>query len=730
MNKTEFFFSFQSYFKVLFFRCAIIISYLFCLPHLSLALENDQNIALDVEPIHWYEGKVKKLAWVSLDEIALFHNKKTDINSNKKAEINKAIAAISGSGFVIENKKIQKNGKSFTIIPISKILSKRNLSEQINFSMTKNPETTIAPVLYVDTDKKESSRITFDNEIIVQFNETLNAFDIDKIEEQFALQKIKTVTFSPNTFIYKTNKKGLEIIDVANSLYHSGLVAYAYPNLHRKKQKKQTIPNDPLFNDQWHLRNTGQSGGTAGNDVAIINVWDKYQASSEQVIAIVDDGLDILHEDLSPNLISDLSWDFVDDDNNPSPEEGDSHGTACAGVAIGRGGNGIGISGAAPKAGLVGFRLTHGAISDLNVAEALVKHNGVVDIYSNSWGAPDDNRLEGFGPLALDALLSGVSNGRDNLGNIYVFAGGNGKADNENSNADGHVNSRYVIAVAASTDSGMQSYYSEPGANILVTAPSDGGKTGITTTDITGTAGYNAAANGNYNSDFGGTSSATPLVSGIIALILEANPLLNWRDFRYILAKSSDKIDSGDAGWTTNSAGYEINDKYGFGRINAYRAVQLAENWESAGQELSGEAETSPNVSIPDEDLTGISSTVTINEDFKVEFAEIYFSANDHTFWPDLKITLTSPQGTESLLSTNATEITNSANNYDNWRFGSVRHFMESSKGDWTLSVKDIQEGDTGTLQHWRLVLYGTIEPGHAGNQNRFPALPAVLLLL
>jgi subtilisin family serine protease len=125
--------------------------------------------------------------------------------------------------------------------------------------------------------------------------------------------------------------------------------------------------------------------------------------------------------------------------------------------------------------------------------------------------------LVGPGSLALDALQSGVQNGRSGLGSIYAWAGGNGNLGGDNSNYDGYANSRYAIAVAASDDDGFQSSYSEPGANLLVNAPSGGDSPDITTTDLMGSDG---ASTGNYRNDFGGMSSATPLVSGIVALML------------------------------------------------------------------------------------------------------------------------------------------------------------------------------------------------------------------
>ena len=181
--------------------------------------------------------------------------------------------------------------------------------------------------------------------------------------------------------------------------------------------------------------------------------------------------------------------------------------------------------------------------SDRTEAEALVHALDDVDIYSNSWGPYDDGTIDPIGPLLSQSLENGITNGRDGKGVIYTWAGGNGRENSDNSNYDGYANSRFVLAIGAISSDGTYSYYSEPGANLLVTAPSDSttNHPGITTTDIEGRRGYNAGGslnvNGisnlddnNYTNDFGGTSSATPLASGIIALMLQANPALTWRD--------------------------------------------------------------------------------------------------------------------------------------------------------------------------------------------------------
>src|SRR5688572_4763152 len=167
------------------------------------------------------------------------------------------------------------------------------------------------------------------------------------------------------------------------------------------------IPNDPQFTGQWHLRNTGQGGGTVGADANITTAWDEYLGDGV-VIGIVDDGVAPAHPDLSANYRADLSRDFVGNDNDPS---GGSHGVSVAGVAGARGNHAVGVSGAAPNAQHAGLKLL-GATSDTNVASALAWQKNAIDIYNNSWGPSDSGSvLGGAGPLALAALADAAQTG-------------------------------------------------------------------------------------------------------------------------------------------------------------------------------------------------------------------------------------------------------------------------------------------------------------------------------
>ena len=481
-----------------------------------------------------------------------------------------------------------------------------------------------------------------------------------------------------------------------------------------QKAKKFT-PNDALFSEQWHHRNTTQLGGALWIDTNITTAWDSYKGEGI-TIGIVDDGVEHTHPDIQPNYNTEIDFDFNSNDADPAPVDlvADSHGTACAGVAAARGNNGIGVSGAAPEATLAGFRLIAAANTDQNEADAFLINNDVIHVKSNSWGQPDGTGYGGPGPLATAALETGVTSGRGGKGVIYVFAGGNGLYDGDNSNMDGYASSPYVIAVAAVNDFGFQSYYSEPGANLLISAPSSGGghNEGIRTTDLTGEGGDNNTAAGtsdladrNYTNSFGGTSSACPLVSGIVALILQANPNLGWRDVQEILIRTARKNHRTDPEWVTNAAGLSFNHKYGAGMIDAAAAVVLAQQWTNLPSMTTTQVvQTGLAVAIPDNSATGVTRTLNFTTtNFRVEHVTVTVNAT-HSARGDLEVTLTSPSGMVSKL----------ANAYDDgsdnlsWTYSSVRHWGESAAGNWTVKVADRIPGDTGTLTAVTIKLHGT----------------------
>ena len=371
---------------------------------------------------------------------------------------------------------------------------------------------------------------------------------------------------------------------------------------------------DPLYGLQWHLKNTGQYGwdgtpGKVGEDINVEPVWagcaDGTCHGEGEYVAVVDDGMEIAHPDLQANVstaVGRQSYDYVSGSyGDPTPStstasDPNAHGTAVSGIIAARDVNDIGGRGVAPRAGLVGYNLLQNS-SAANEGDAMTRQDDQVSIYSNSWGPTDGTGLlTDSNNTWKSAIANGLSSGRGGLGAIYVWAAGNGcmpSSSNpdvclaDNSNFDGYANHYGIIAVGAVNDQGTRSSYSEKGANLWVSAP--GGEYcdthTIVTTDLTGTDGFNSLifssdlSNHDYTRCMNGTSAATPMVSGVAALVLQANPNLTWRDVRAILAGTARKNDPTDGGWSTNNAGYHINDNYGFGVVDASAAVTAAKTW-------------------------------------------------------------------------------------------------------------------------------------------------------
>ena len=521
--------------------------------------------------------------------------------------------------------------------------------------------------------------------------------------------------YAPGFAVLRTGA-GLASLRTADLLTGQPGVLLAEAQLGRQHAKR-AMPNDALINQQWHLKFNNQAGALAGTDLNIESVWAYPTAGAGRRgrgirIGIVDDGVQTAHPDFAGNI--DTANDYDWNDSTPSdanPGTGDDHGTACAGDAAARGNNGIGVSGSAPEAMLVGMRLIAGFVEDQDEAAAMNYLPQLIQIKSNSWG-PDDtgNVLEGPGPLTKAALQNSAQTGRGGKGTIFMWAGGNGLEVNDNSNYDGYANSIYTIAVGAFDSRSRQAFYSEPGANLVITAPSSGASPalGKTTTDRTGSAGY---VSGDYDSEFGGTSSSTPTAAGVVALMLEANPNLGWRDVQEILLRSAKKVNPSDADWKAPVAPDNINHnhKFGGGLIDAAAAVGLATAWTNLGEQLKRTiAQTGLSVAIPNQNTTGVTRefTVAAQDNIRVEHVTVTVNIN-HTARGNLKITLTSPAGTVSRL---AEVHSDSGDNFSNWTFMTVRNWGENAAGTWRLKITD-ESGTSntagGTLTAATLEVFG-----------------------
>lgn len=450
-----------------------------------------------------------------------------------------------------------------------------------------------------------------------------------------------------------------------------------------RPQPLRSIPTDPDLGLQWHLVNLLVPQA----DVNVEGAWNAGLTGAGVTIGIVEGGFESTHEDLAANY------------NSAASQSGGlatSHGTACAGVAAAVGNNARGGAGVAFGAKL--SQLIFGTVSQN--AAAFGFKNDVNFIKSNSWG-PTDGFIASMSPVELDAIQNAVATGRGGRGTIFTWAAGNGGAI-DRVDYDGYASSRYVLPIGAIGDQDTRAGYNELGSAHLVVAPSDGNERGIYTADLMGAGGYST---GNYTDNFGGTSSACPLGAGVVALMLEANPGLSWRDVQHILIRTARRCDPSDAQWTQNAAGRWVNDNYGFGAIDASAAVAMAGAWTGVAPEVGATSGVQiVGASIPDNNATGVTRSVAINDRLVIETVEVVLNVT-HPFVGDLQITLTSPSGTTSVLATKRSDPTD---NYDEFIFTTRRHYGEGSRGTWTLKIADRAALDTGTWLDWKLNVFGT----------------------
>lgn len=482
---------------------------------------------------------------------------------------------------------------------------------------------------------------------------------------------------------------------------------------------KRAAPNDPLYNQQFYFKNTGQGGGTAGEDLNIEGLWPSANGSGVTV-AVVDDGLELAHPDLAPNMAeAALHRDVLNDTSDPTPPAKANHGTICAGFIAARGNNGIGITGAAPLARLIGIRLlgegaTGDSATDIQEAAAFAWRTDVIQISSNSWGPNDDaETVSGPDTAALAALRAGVTTGRGGRGVLYFVAAGNGRDSGDHAGWDGYSGSRYVFAIGATDNRGRQASFSESGPQLLATAvgqTSEDAEVQLLAADNVGDRGANTAASpaGDYTtSGVQGTSYATPQISGVAALLLQANANLGWRDVKEILIRSARKNDATDADWINNGAGFQFNHKYGAGFVNATAALALSRTWTPLAAERSVAAGGAVDLAIPDNAAAGAASALSVAPaaPLRVETVEVTVSVT-HPNRGQLRFELTSPAGTRTVLGMPRSADTGA--NLTSWTFSTPRHWGENAAGTWTVRVVDTVAGATGSLTLARVTLYGS----------------------
>jgi subtilisin family serine protease len=441
-------------------------------------------------------------------------------------------------------------------------------------------------------DERDILRVVY-REAVVRFEPKVSQAKRKMLLAKYGLKVRDANRFHPDQFVVYDPKRRYvagKMIELANDLTETDEVAFAFPNF-VSEFKRDAVPQP--ITAQWHL--------------AIVRARQAWGATLGKGItaAVLDDGVDVGHPNLKDNIRrkpdpsepKDLfGRDFfvgedAPDHFDPRPKRfqspfdqmtgNDIHGTPCAGV-IAASGKVSGVLGVAPEARILAVKVFHAddLATESRVANAIRYASRFADILSCSWSGPASPDIE--------SALEEAGGGRGGKGCPVFCATGNDFAKSVSFPA----RSRFAIGVGASTDKERRAEYSNRGTEVSVVAPSSGGTKSVFTTDVgTPGRGFNigtaaaGGADGLHTDSFGGTSSATPLVAGIAALILAANPKLTRDEVRDILQQTAVKIGPKNS---YNAKGH--SKEFGFGRVNAEAAVARAVQLGVAKQAIAAAA--------------------------------------------------------------------------------------------------------------------------------------------
>ncbi len=414
-------------------------------------------------------------------------------------------------------------------------------------------------------------------EIYIIFEEGTDLEEQQLVLDEYHLKLVERR--APFQIIAAVTAKSPNPIKVANYLEQVSLVNRAEPDLDALLDEYEFIaPRDNLLEHQWHLENDGFVIDTdrrlkKGADAKVVDAWKRLgnMGSSQVVVAVIDNGFDLSHPDLKGKVHK--PYDLWTQSSNVI--QGDphfTHGTPCATIALAST-NGSGMVGVAPRAK---FMPVSGTSYSLRATEEMFNYciNNGADVISCSWGTTDS--AFDLNNLKEQAIAKAARSGRNGKGCVIVYAAGNESQEFVSFYA-AHPD---VIAVGACTSQDEYATYSNKGREISVVAPSNG--------DWPLIAGrawwdeghhwehgnrrfwYDGKNRGEHYKHFGGTSGATPLVAGVCALMLSANPNLTAKEVKQILQDTADKIGHPSEYINGHSR------KYGYGRVNADRAVAEA----------------------------------------------------------------------------------------------------------------------------------------------------------
>ncbi|MBE9077190.1 S8 family serine peptidase [Romeria aff. gracilis LEGE 07310] len=585
------------------------------------------------------------------------------------------------------------------------------------------------------------------DQITVQFGPGILLSAVDAIATPLGLQHERELPGLDQAFILQVTPAAEENpIKLANRLASRTEVLLAEPNVVVESAPLYR-PGDTLYAKQWHLHHQGGPSLSANSHIAAERAWDLTRGSRSVVIAITDDAFDLDHPDLQGLGKIVGPQDLRSRDALPLPSEAeDNHGTAVAGLALAEE-NGSGVVGVAPGCSLMPIQTT-GFLDDETIEQMFdwATEQGAA-VISCSWSP-----AAVYFPLSLrqrSAITRAATRGRGGKGCVILFSAGNanrpvnGKVQEQNwpNNAlrgvtewlGGFAIHPDVIAVSASTSLNRKAAYSNWGSHVAIAAPSNNGPPsmalprlgqvstgppvkerlpglGMVTSDRVGSPGY---SRGDYASGFGGTSSACPVVAGVAGLMLSVNPDLTAQAVKQILQDTADKIidETPDPQLGLSYGTYDSNGHsrwFGYGKVNAYRAVAAARDRYLAQRQLTETLTASGNTTldIPDGSDRGIRSPIEVSQSGELQDIQVYIEA-DHEFLGDLSFTLLPPSGGPILLQGRTLgRQTRLRQRYTLSTTPTLcRLLNQPVRGRWQLQVIDHAPKNVGQLRYWEIRL-------------------------
>jgi subtilisin family serine protease len=442
----------------------------------------------------------------------------------------------------------------------SKVLEKLN----------QNPQVIMASPFFAND---KSPKIGLSHYLNVKLKSESDISVLEQLSIQYKFVIVGQNKFMPLWYTLACDKNtGMNALQLANALFETGKVQASEPDL--MTDDGGSCVNDPFFTNQWGHANTGQNGGTVGMDIRACDAWEITKGSSGIITAVLDQGFEMNHPDLQTNV----SGTGFDTESGTSPGLVlDNHGTACAGIISARDDNSIGTAGVAPRARIMNVSNSLAGTTNSRVKRAdginWARTQGA-HVISNSWASATQHQV------IDDAIDDALALGRGGLGMVVVFATGN-----DNSTVSYPANyTTGILAVGAMSPCGERKnpsscdgenwWGSNFGTQVDVVAPG----VLIPTSDRQSTNGYNTSSGtaGNYTQTFNGTSSATPHVAGLAALILSVNNCLTVTQVNNIIERTSRKV----GGYSYATTGGRPNgtwmNQMGYGLIDANAAVRMA----------------------------------------------------------------------------------------------------------------------------------------------------------